>query len=66
MNTITTNTDHREALVCSKYDIIMLGGLAGRFDQTIHVVSYMHKCRKRRKHMFVVTNDSVGWCLDEV
>lgn len=49
-----------------QYEIIILGGLSGRFDQTIHVVSYMHKCRKRRKHMYVVTNDGIGWCLDEV
>ncbi|OCB88768.1 Thiamin pyrophosphokinase [Sanghuangporus baumii] len=49
----------------AQFTIIILGGLSGRFDQTIHTVSYLHKLRKRRKSTFVVTDENVGWCLDE-
>lgn len=49
-----------------QYDIIVLGGLTGRLDQTIHTLSYLHKLRKTRKKVFVVTDDNVGWVLDEV
>ncbi|KAJ7727282.1 thiamine pyrophosphokinase [Mycena maculata] len=47
-----------------EYDIILLGGLAGRLDQTIHTLSYLHKLRKSRKRVFAVTDDNVGWVLD--
>ncbi|KAJ7158807.1 thiamine pyrophosphokinase [Mycena filopes] len=46
------------------YDIILLGGLAGRLDQTIHTLSYLHKLRTTRKRVFAVTDDNVGWVLD--
>ncbi|KAG6861035.1 hypothetical protein C0995_004738 [Termitomyces sp. Mi166 len=49
-----------------EYDIVILGGLAGRLDQTIHTLSYLHKLRKTRKRVFVVTDDNVGWVLDAV
>ncbi|KAJ7170619.1 thiamine pyrophosphokinase Thi80 [Mycena crocata] len=48
----------------SKYDIILLGGLSGRLDQTIHTLSYLHKLRKTRKRVFAVTDDNVGWVLN--
>ncbi|KAF8071725.1 thiamine pyrophosphokinase [Lyophyllum atratum] len=47
-----------------QYDIILLGGLAGRLDQTIHTLSYLHKLRKTRTRVFAVTDDNVGWVLD--
>jgi len=47
-----------------QYDIVILGGLAGRLDQTIHTLSYLHKLRKKRERVFVVTDDNVGWVLD--
>ncbi|KAF9450336.1 thiamine pyrophosphokinase Thi80 [Macrolepiota fuliginosa MF-IS2] len=47
-----------------QYDIIILGGLAGRLDQTIHTLSYLHKLRKTRKRVYAVTDDNVGWVLD--
>ncbi|KAF8992852.1 thiamine pyrophosphokinase [Cyathus striatus] len=47
-----------------QYDIIILGGLTGRLDQTIHTLSYLHKLRKSRKRAFAVTDDNVGWVLD--
>jgi len=48
----------------SQYDIIFLGGLSGRLDQTIHTLSYVHKLRKDRNRVFVVTDNDVGWVLD--
>ncbi|KAJ7707769.1 thiamine pyrophosphokinase Thi80 [Mycena rosella] len=48
----------------SEYDIVLLGGLSGRLDQTIHTLSYLHKLRKTRKRIFAVTDDNVGWVLD--
>ncbi|KAF7327626.1 TPK-B1-binding domain-containing protein [Mycena kentingensis (nom. inval.)] len=47
-----------------KYDIVLLGGLSGRLDQTIHTLSYLHKLRATRKCVFAVTDDNVGWVLD--
>ena len=48
------------------YTIILLGGLSGRLDQTIHTLSYLHKLRKERKQVFAITDDNIGWVLDEV
>ncbi|KAG6836822.1 hypothetical protein H0H93_002668 [Arthromyces matolae] len=48
-----------------KYDVVILGGLSGRLDQTIHTLSYLHKLRKTRERVFAVTDDNVGWVLDE-
>ncbi|KAJ7494679.1 thiamine pyrophosphokinase [Mycena galericulata] len=47
-----------------EYDIILLGGLSGRLDQTVHTLSYLHKLRHTRKRVFAVTDDNVGWVLD--
>ncbi|XP_006459372.1 hypothetical protein AGABI2DRAFT_201549 [Agaricus bisporus var. bisporus H97] len=47
-----------------QYDIIILGGLSGRLDQTIHTLSYLHKLRKKRKRVYAVTDDNIGWVLD--
>lgn len=47
-------------------DVILLGGLSGRLDQTIHTLSYLHKLRKTRKRIFAVNDENVGWVLDEV
>ncbi|KAI0264488.1 thiamine pyrophosphokinase Thi80 [Gloeopeniophorella convolvens] len=47
------------------YDIVLLGGLSGRLDQTVHTLSYLHKIRKSGRRIFAVTDDNVGWVLDE-
>ncbi|KAF5371856.1 hypothetical protein D9615_009563 [Tricholomella constricta] len=47
-----------------QHDIIILGGLTGRLDQTIHTLSYLHKLRTSRTRVFAVTDDNVGWVLD--
>ncbi|KAH9972800.1 thiamine pyrophosphokinase [Lactifluus volemus] len=40
-------------------------GLSGRLDQTVHTLSYLHKLRKSGRRIFAVTDDNVGWVLDE-
>lgn len=47
------------------YSVIVLGGLSGRIDQTVHTMSYLYKLRRIRAHVFVATDDDVGWVLDE-
>ncbi|KAJ7650346.1 thiamine pyrophosphokinase, partial [Roridomyces roridus] len=47
-----------------EYDIILLGGLSGRLDQTIHTLSYLFKLRKTRKRVFAVSDENVGWILN--
>lgn len=47
-----------------QYEIVILGGLAGRLDQTMHTLSYLHKLRKVRDRVYAVTDDNVGWVLD--
>ncbi|KAJ3739395.1 thiamine pyrophosphokinase, partial [Lentinula detonsa] len=48
----------------NQYEIIILGGLAGRLDQTIHTISYLHKLRKVRERVYAITDDNVCWVLD--
>ncbi|KIM64033.1 hypothetical protein SCLCIDRAFT_1213867 [Scleroderma citrinum Foug A] len=48
-----------------EYEVIILGGLAGRLDQTVHTLSYLYKLRRMRGKVFVVTDDNVSWVLDE-
>jgi len=47
------------------HEIIILGGLSGRLDQTVHTLSYLHKLRKDPHRIFTVTDDSIAWVLDE-
>ncbi|KAI0049767.1 thiamine pyrophosphokinase Thi80 [Auriscalpium vulgare] len=48
-----------------KYDLVLLGGLSGRLDQTVHTLSFLHKLRKSGRRVFALTDDNVGWVLDE-
>ena len=45
---------------------MILGGLTGRLDQTIHTLSQLHKLRKTRERVFSLTEENVAWVLDEV
>jgi len=47
------------------YDVVLLGGLSGRLDQTVHTLSFLHKLRKSRRRIFTVTDENVGWVLDQ-
>ncbi|KAI0288008.1 thiamine pyrophosphokinase [Russula brevipes] len=51
--------------VDTPYDLVLLGGLTGRLDQTVHTLSYLHRVRKSGRRTFVVTDENVGWVLDE-
>ena len=48
------------------YDVVLLGGLSGRLDQTIHTLHYLHKLRHTGRRVFAVTDDNVGWVLGAV
>ncbi|KAF8501701.1 thiamine pyrophosphokinase [Russula emetica] len=43
------------------YDLVLLGGFSGRLDQTVHLLSYVHKLRKSGRRLFVVADENVGW-----
>lgn len=47
-----------------QHEIVILAGLSGRLDQTIHTLSYLHKLRKERQSVFAITDDNVAWVLD--
>lgn len=49
-----------------QYNVVLLGGLSGRLDQTMHTLSYLHKQRKHRPRMMAVTDESLAWVLDAV
>ncbi|KAF8528459.1 thiamine pyrophosphokinase [Hysterangium stoloniferum] len=46
------------------YSVVLLGGLSGRLDQTMHTLSVLHKFRASRPRMFAVTDEGVAWVLD--
>lgn len=48
-----------------QYEVVLLGGLAGRLDQTVHTVSLLHKLRKSRTRIYAVTDDNMGCVLDQ-
>jgi thiamine pyrophosphokinase len=50
----------------SKFTVVVLGGLSGRLDQTIHTLSVFHKLRESRPKLFAITNENIGWVLDSV
>ncbi|KAF9468136.1 thiamine pyrophosphokinase [Collybia nuda] len=56
----------REQSEQSQQEIILLGGLSGRLDQTIHTLSYLHKLHTTRPYVFAVTDDNVAWVLGAV
>jgi len=64
MKAIQTIHDLKEKTPKDEYSLIILGGLSGRLDHTIHTLAYLHKIRKNRKQVFVATDDNVGWVLD--
>jgi thiamine pyrophosphokinase len=51
--------------VDTPYDLVVLGGLSGRLDHTVHVLAFLHKLRQSGRRIFAVTDDNVGWVLDE-
>ncbi|SRR6266404_490711 len=47
------------------YDIVLLGSLSGRLDHIVHVLASLHKLRQSGRRIFAITDDNVGWVLDE-
>ncbi|KII89925.1 hypothetical protein PLICRDRAFT_40102 [Plicaturopsis crispa FD-325 SS-3] len=64
MKCVSTLKEKEQADGLGQYDIVLLGGLSGRLDQTVHTLSYLHKLRTSRARVFAVTDDNVGWVLD--
>lgn len=49
-----------------KFNLLLFGGLSGRFDQTISSVSTMLKLlNRRRTPTFIISEESLAWCLTE-
>lgn len=48
----------------AQHQIVILAGLSGRLDQTVHTLSYIHKLRKERESVFAISDDNVAWVLD--
>ncbi|KAF8500123.1 thiamine pyrophosphokinase Thi80 [Gautieria morchelliformis] len=53
-----------ESSLMEQYTVILLGGLSGRLDQTVHTLSLLHKLRQSREYVYAVTEENVGWVLD--
>jgi len=64
MKCVSSLSDLESQTVGVQHEIVFLGGLSGRLDQTVHTLSYLHKLRKLRKSVFAITDDNVGWVLD--
>ncbi|KAI0734209.1 thiamine pyrophosphokinase [Fomitopsis betulina] len=58
--------EERDAAAGTESDLIILGGLSGRLDQTVHTLSLLHKLRTGRRRIYAVTDDNLAWVLDEV
>ncbi|TRM58540.1 thiamine pyrophosphokinase [Schizophyllum amplum] len=65
MKCVSALEEKERAEGTEQHDIIILGGLSGRLDQTVHTLSYLHKLRHKRQRVFAVTDENVGWVLDE-
>lgn len=48
-----------------RLDVVILGGLSGRLDHTVHTMALLHRLRTTRPRIFVVGGESVGWVLDQ-
>ncbi|KAH8100098.1 thiamine pyrophosphokinase [Cristinia sonorae] len=49
----------------NSYELIVLGGLSGRLDQTIHTLSLLYKQRKTGRRIYAVNDENVAWVLDK-
>ncbi|CAE6423991.1 hypothetical protein ACGC1H_002638 [Rhizoctonia solani] len=56
--------DEVEKTQSIKLDVVILGGLSGRLDHTVHTLSVLHKLRNTRPRIFVISGESVGWVLN--
>ncbi|KAI0072535.1 thiamine pyrophosphokinase [Panus rudis PR-1116 ss-1] len=63
MKCVEAITEKEQVQGGDQYEIIILGGLSGRLDQTIHTLSYLHKLRHVRQRVFAVNDENIGWVL---
>ncbi|KZT07631.1 thiamine pyrophosphokinase [Laetiporus sulphureus 93-53] len=64
MKCIYACAEKHKGSVHEKSDLIVLGGLSGRLDQTIHTLSLLYKLRNSPMRIFAVTDDNVAWVLN--
>ncbi|KAF9815602.1 hypothetical protein IEO21_04462 [Rhodonia placenta] len=65
MKCISALAEREKAEGMEDSDLVILGGLSGRLDQTVHTLSFLHKLRKSKRRVFAITDDSVAWVLPE-
>ncbi|BEJ05198.1 hypothetical protein CcaverHIS641_0210150 [Cutaneotrichosporon cavernicola] len=46
------------------FSLVFLGGLSGRLDQTLHVLSTLFKLRETRRNTYVISEESLAWVLN--
>lgn len=51
-------------LLTLQIPLLLIGGLSGRIDQTIHTISLLHKLRETRLASYVLSGESLAWVLD--
>ncbi|WVW86304.1 thiamine pyrophosphokinase [Kwoniella bestiolae CBS 10118] len=51
------------AEVPEDYSLVLLGGLSGRVDQTVHTMSLLHKLHRE---VYVLDGESFAWLLREI
>lgn len=47
-----------------QFPLLLIGGLSGRVDQTVHTMTVLHKLRKSRHYAYVLSGESLAWVLD--
>ncbi|KAH7884514.1 thiamine pyrophosphokinase [Phlebopus sp. FC_14] len=57
--------EEKEKSEGQQYELLILGGLSGRLDQTAHTLSYLHKLRRTRSKVYAITDDNIAWVLDQ-
>ncbi|PCH42259.1 thiamine pyrophosphokinase [Wolfiporia cocos MD-104 SS10] len=65
MKCIHALEEHETATGSNTLELIILGGLSGRLDQTVHTLSLLHKLRKGKRRIYVASDDNVAWVLGE-
>lgn len=65
MKCISALAEKEKAEGMEDSNLVILGGLSGRLDQTVHTLSFLHKLRKGKRRVFAITDDSVAWVLPE-
>jgi thiamine pyrophosphokinase len=48
-----------------RFSLLLFGGLSGRLDQTIGVMSTLLKLRTKRRDTYIISEESLAWVLDK-